>query len=668
MGRNFDNWQTAGYFTRPERKDLRRTALDRLTWNLSGYIIGPSRVYFSGLADIPAAVEQHGRSLKGKADSALQEIAVSLRYKLRQQGFRQDTVAEAFALIREAADRILGMRHFDCQLIAGYSLLKGFLAEMDTGEGKTLVATLPAATAALAGLPVHIITVNDYLTSRDAEGLGGLYRFLGLSVGCIIHEKTTSQRREAYGCDVTYCTNKELVFDYLRDIIALGNRTDAVSLHAEHLYDRQGKWNRLLLRGLHFAIVDEADSVLVDEARTPLIISKTERSEEEDVAISQAMSVADGMREGEDFLIRYESDDGLRIIVITDSGREQIRKATGSFGPLWKSTVRREELTGKALTAIHLFRRDEHYLVRDGKVQIIDEFTGRIMPDRSWEGGLHQLIELKEGCEITGQKETMARISYQRFFRKYLKISGMTGTAREVRRELWSVYGLPFVRIPTNKPVRRITHPERICWSMEEKWQLVIGRIREIHNAGLPVLIGTRTVLASEQLSNLLNAAGLPHQILNAKQDQEEALIISRAGEAGRITIATNMAGRGTDIKLSLGIAEKGGLHVLMTELHESSRIDRQLAGRCGRQGDPGSYEPFLSLADPIFKDGFEGLPGRLITWSKGNGAVLERAIWIYALKRAQKKVEKAHAGVRRRLIRYDEEQGETLAFSGRGE
>jgi preprotein translocase subunit SecA len=307
-------------------------------------------------------------------------------------------------------------------------------------------------------------------------------------------------------------------------------------------------------------------------------------------------------------------------------------------------------------------------LVRDGKVQIIDEFTGRIMPDRSWEGGLHQLIELKEGCEITGQRETMARISYQRFFRKYLRISGMTGTAREVKRELWSVYGLPFVRVPTNKPVRRFSHPERIYLSAREKWQRVVGRIKEIHDAGLPVLIGTRTVLASEHLSGLLTAAGLPHQVLNAKQDQEEALIISRAGEAGRITIATNMAGRGTDIKLSDGIAAKGGLHVLMTELHESSRIDRQLAGRCARQGDPGSYEPFLSLEDPIFKDGFAGFLGRIMTWSKGKGPGSGTAIRIYALKRAQKKVEKAHAGVRKRLIRYDEEQGDTLSFSGRGE
>lgn len=668
MGRNFDDRQTADYFTRPERGDVRRTALDRMVWNLSGFVIGPSRVYASGLAGIAAAVEKHEHGLKEKGDGALQEIAGSLRYKLRRQGFDKDTVAEAFALIREVSDRVLGMRHFDCQFIAGYALLKGFLAEMDTGEGKTLVATLPAATAALAGLPVHVITVNDYLTSRDAEGMGELYRFLGLSVGCIVHEKTTGQRRAAYGCDITYCTNKELVFDYLRDRIALGNRTDAVRLHAEHLYDRQGKWNRLLLRGLHFAIVDEADSVLVDEARTPLIISKTEKSEEENTAIRQALVVADGMREGEDFQIKYETDDGLRIVVITDRGREKIQKTTKSLGPLWKSSVRREELTRKALTALHLFHQDEQYLIRDGKVQIIDEFTGRVMPDRSWEGGLHQLMEVKEGLEMTGQRETMARISYQRFFRKYLRISGMTGTAREIRRELWSVYGLPFVRIPTNKPVRRVCHPERVYLSADEKWQQIIERIKEIHHNGLPVLIGTRTVLASEHLSGLLAAAGIPHQVLNAKQDQEEALIIARAGEAGRITIATNMAGRGTDIKLSPGIAEKGGLHVIMTELHESSRIDRQLAGRCARQGDPGSYEPFLSLEDQIFKGGFKGIPGRMLTWSKGQEPGLGRSIRIYVMKRAQKKVEKAHAGVRKRLIRYDEEQGDTLAFSGRGE
>jgi len=668
MGRDVKDWPVADYFHRPERRERRRTLLDRAAWDLAGRFLGPARVRTSGLKEITEQVGRHDQAMRSESDGELRERAQSLKMRLRREGFRDDLVAETFALIREADARILGMRPFDCQVAGGYALLQGFLAEMDTGEGKTLVATLPAATVAMAGLPVHVITVNDYLTARDAERMGEVYRFLGLSIDCIIHDKTPAQRRRAYGCDIVYCTNKEIVFDYLRDRIALGDRMDPYRLHAEHLYDRRGKNSRLLLRGLHYAIVDEADSVLVDEARTPLIISRTETSEDMQAALRQALEIAGGMEEGRDYRIHYEADDGMRTLAMTEAAKESIHRAADSMGTLWRSSVRREELVMKALTALHLYRRDEQYIVRDGKVQIIDEFTGRVMPDRSWEGGLHQLIEAKEGCKITGQRETVARISYQRFFRRYLKISGMTGTAKEVRRELWSVYGLPFARIPTNRPVRRRIEPDRIFATQDLKWRAVAGRIAVLHAGEHPVLVGTRTVAASENLSRLLADAGLPHQVLNAKQDKEEAEIIARAGEPGRITIATNMAGRGTDILLAPGVAERGGLYVIMTERHEAGRIDRQLAGRCGRQGDPGTCEAFLSLEDPLVSEGARAALGRLGGWLRKHGYAIGEAVGKLAIRQAQKKVEKAHAGVRKRLLKYDEERGDTLSFSGKTE
>jgi len=668
MIRKAAGWPPADYIIRPEKKTPRRTMLDRVARELSGYAVRPARVFFSGCNGIVEEVQRHAGGVAGKQDGELRELASSLKRRLHMAGFQSALVAESFALVREVAVRTVRMRHFDCQLIGGMALLDGFLVEMDTGEGKTLVATLPAATAALAGVPVHVITVNDYLTARDAELMGGIYRFLGLSVGCVTHEKTPAQRRQAYACDITYCTNKELVFDYLRDKLVLGEYADPLRLHGEHLYNTKGKKDQLLLRGLHYAVVDEADSVLVDEARTPLILSQRETSTQEREVAEQALSAAASLVEGDDYRIEYGTDQGAKRIVITNNGRETIRAVTEPFGTLWKGAVRREELVQKALMATLLFHRDEHYLVRDGKVQIIDEFTGRVMPDRSWEGGLHQLIEAKEGCEITGKQETAARISYQRFFMKYLRLGGMTATAREVRRELWAIYALPFLKIPTNKPRRRLCLPDRIFDSLDEKWQAVVRRIGELHKEGRPVLIGTRTVAASEHLGALLSTAGLPYQILNAKQDEEEALIVARAGEARRITIATNMAGRGTDIKLAPGIAEKGGLHVLMTERHEAGRIDRQLAGRCGRQGEPGSYEAFLSLSDPLLENASAGLGAVVEKLLKRAGYDIGTAAGRYRMIRAQKKVEKAHAGVRKRLLRIDEELGDTLSFSGRSD
>jgi preprotein translocase subunit SecA len=649
---------------RPERQEGRPGILDQRVRALIGGMVRPWRARMSGIHSIVSRVERYGPALANMKEKELKEVARDLRSRLRRKGFQGELVAQSFALVRETAGRVLGMRHFDCQLMGGWVLLKGMVAEMETGEGKTLVATLAAGTAALAGIPVHVITVNDYLTARDAEAMGPVYQALDLTVGCVTHDADLEARRAAYQCDVTYCTNKEITFDYLRDRIILGDREHPLRLQAEYLYGDEARVHRLRLRGLHFAIVDEADSVLIDEARRPLVISKMAGIEEERRFLEQAMMVADSLQDGLDYRIEQAS----RKIELTDGGKQRVRELAVPLGPLWTGSIRREEFVRRALAARHLFHPDDHYLVHDGKIQIIDEFTGRVMADRSWEQGLHQLIEIKEGCEITRQNQTLARISYQRFFRRYLHLAGMTGTAREVQGELWSVYNLPVVRIHTNRPMRRTPYPDRVFPSIEAKWQAVVERIRQMHNEGRPVLVGTRSVAASEHASRLLTEAGLKHQVLNAKQDKEEAEIIARTGDSGCITIATNMAGRGTDIKLGPGVAERGGLHVILTERHEAARIDRQLAGRCGRQGDPGSYEAILSLGDPLLAGGRSGLPERLARRLIQDSS----SIWVwtgkFAMLRTQKKFVRVHARMRRELLKQDKQTGNLLSFSGRSE
>jgi len=651
----------ATHVLRPERKDRRSGLLDKISRRIAGGLLQLLHDRESRMPDFISRVERYGQTLETMKDKELKSVTESLRDHLRLKGFKKGHVAHAFALVREVASRTVGMRHFDTQLMGGRVLLKGMVAEMETGEGKTLTATLAAGTAALAGVPVHVITVNDYLASRDAEWMGPIYQALGLKVGCLIHGMPPEARRDAYTCDVTYCTNKEITFDYLRDWIALEGRQNPLRLQAEYLYGDGARVHRLLLRGLHFAIVDEADSVLIDEARTPLIISKIADSGGERTFMEQAMVLAEKLERGVD----YRIDEASRKVTLKDSGKDRIREWALPMGPLWTGAVRREEIVRLALTAQHLFKRDEQYLLQDGKVQIVYEF---VMADRSYEQGLHQLIEVKEDCEITQQPETLARISYQRFFKKYLHLAGMTGTAKEVVRELWTVYGLSVVRIPTHRKMRRRAYPDQIFPTENEKWQAVEEKIRKLHEKGRPLLVGTRSVAASEKASRLLADIGLVHQILNAKQDQEEAEIISRAGETGCITIATNMAGRGTDIRLGPGVEEKEGLHVILTERHEAGRIDRQLAGRCGRLGDPGSYGAILSLEDSILDGGRGGLAG----WLAGQLVPTGSAVWIWLVKcailRAQRKIERLHGRIRRALLREDERRGDMLSFSGRSE
>ena len=639
----------------PERDEPRDGKLDRLLTALR-YFTGSASSGGARLGRIVEATDASAAGTELLSNAELRSRAAALRSRLRRQGTSDPALAgEAFALVREAASRTIGQRHFDVQLIGGWALLNGMIAEMETGEGKTLTATLAAATAALSGRAVHIITVNDYLAERDAQWMRPIYEALGLTVGCIKGGMDPDSRRAAYGCDVTYCSNKEIAFDYLRDRMVLGGKPRALAMRLEALTG-VGIRRRLLLRGLQFAIVDEADSVLIDEARTPLILSAAAEHSQEETVHRQALDLAKQLSAA-DYTIR---DDGIEI---TDSGGNKLEQLARSLTGIWRGPRRREQLVRQALTALHVFKRDQHYLMRENKVVIVDEFTGRLMPDRSWEQGLHQLIEIKEDCEVTGRRETLARISYQRFFRRYVHLAGMTGTASEVASELWAVYGLRVARIPTHKPVRRVRNPDRIYGSSDSKWQAVVANIEQHRRAGRPILVGTRSVKASEHLASLLDEAQVPYRLLNARQDRDEAEIIARAGEPGCITVATNMAGRGTDIKLAPGVAEGGGLHVIATELHDSGRIDRQLFGRGGRQGDPGSCEAILALEDDLVETFFPLAAGRL----SGSDAVPER-LGSLAFRVAQWRAERTHSRARRDLLDLDDYLGDVLAFAGRGE
>jgi preprotein translocase subunit SecA len=642
----------------PERDEPRQGKLERFVTALR-YFTGGVRFGGVRVARIVAATEHAARAphdLAGLSDLELLERAAQLRARLRREGFADLALAgESFALVREAAGRTIGMRHFDVQLIGGWAMLNGMLAEMQTGEGKTLAATLSAATAALAGRAVHVITVNDYLAERDAQWMRPVYEALGISVGCVQQGMDPDARRRAYRCDVTYCSNKEIAFDYLRDRRVLGGKPRAIAMKVDAV-GGAGVSQRLLLRGLQFAIVDEADSVLVDEARTPLILSAEARHGQEETLHEQALGLARQLG-AEDYAVR---DSGVEI---TAAGLDRLEVLCESLSGVWRGPRRREQIVRQALSALHLFERDKHYLVREGKVVIIDENTGRLMPDRSWEQGLHQLIELKEDCEVTGQRETLARISYQRFFRRYLHLAGMTGTAKEVASELWAVYQLRVATIPTNKPGRRIALADRIYGSAEQKWQAVVARIAELREAGRPILVGTRSVAASETLAEHLEAAQLPFRLLNARQDRDEADIVARAGELGCITVATNMAGRGTDIKLGPGVVERGGLHVIATELNDSGRIDRQLYGRSARQGDPGSCEAILAIDEDLVASFVPIVAARLRRVKRlppWFGRVVFRA--------AQWRAEYAYSKARRDLIDLDDYLGDILAFSGGGE
>jgi preprotein translocase subunit SecA len=577
---------------------------------------------------------------------------------LRPRALRGERITlPAFAAVREAARRRLGQRHFDAQILGGLAMRRGYVAEMRTGEGKTLTATLPAATAALARVPVHVLTVNDYLAQRDATTMRPVYEALGLTVGCVLNGMPTEERRSQYRCDVVYVTNKELVFDWLRDGLSLPPGGQALARHARRVAG--GTQPDLVLRGLHCAVVDEADSVLLDEARTPLVISAdTGADPQQAVAWRQALALAARLQEAEHFTLER----GRRVAELTPAGEARLADLAAGLGPAWASRPHRGHLARQALAATYLFARDVDYLVSDDTVQIIDEATGRTMPDRRWDLGLHQMVETKEAVPPTAERRNLASVSYQRFFRHYHHLCGMSGTAREVSGELWDTYGLAVMRIPTNRPMRMRLLPTSLCDDQDAKWNLVTARVRTLHAAGQPVLIGTRTVGASETLSAALTRAALPHALLNARLLQQEAEVVAEAGQAGRITIATNMAGRGTDIALGPGVAAAGGLHVLGTELHESGRVDRQLAGRCARQGDPGSTELVLALDDHLLAENAPGWAALLAHMPAGR---LRTTLALRAMRRAQRKLERRHAEDRATLLLADEHEAETLGFAG---
>ncbi len=646
----------------PEHEDIRDGWLDRTAAGIGGFVRQYAQGRHPQYRRFVSQVNAQAIGLDDLSNEDFKPRAVELRRRLYSEGFEEDLVTQAFALIRELSFRRLGQRHHDVQVFGGWVMLNGKIAEMATGEGKTLAATLPAATVAMAGIPVHIVTVNDFLVARDAAWMGPLYHALGLTVGTITEDMDPDDRRKAYACDITYCTNKQLVFDYLKDRLLLSTENRRLHLQLESLHNEQPRTERLLLRGLCYAIVDEADSVLVDEARTPLVISSPGDLKEQELVYKEAVRIARSLQEGQDFILQFQN----RQVEFTDAGKKRCARLARGLGGIWKGSRRRESLVRQALSGVYFFIRNKHYLVTEGKVQIIDEYTGRVMADRSWEGGLHQMIQAKEGCEISGRQETLARISYQRFFRRYLRLGGMTGTAREVARELWSVYRLNIVTIPTDRPVRRKLLVNRVHGSADARWTDVLQSIDEIHQLGRPVLVGTRSVEASEHLSELLNAAQLPHVVLNARQNQDEAEIVAQAGGRGRITVATNMAGRGTDIRLAPGVVDLGGLHVIATERHDSRRIDRQLFGRCGRQGDPGSCQAIISLEDELVNDCYGentlttrlGLSETLLPGWLGTPIVYV-AQWV---------AENRQSHARSQLLRIDDHLSDMLAFSGRGE
>lgn len=577
--------------------------------------------------------------------------------RMHRVGFEDALIAQAFAVVREASLRTLGKRHYDVQLLAGRGLLRGKIVEMATGEGKTLAATLGVCTAAAAGAAVHVVTVNDYLAERDADDNAALYKFLGLTVGVVKQDMSIEDRRFQYAKDIVYVSNKELTFDYLKDRIALRGKL-ASQIKLDRLR-RSSSAQTSMLRGLHVAIVDEADSVLIDEARTPLIISETLPDDLGEAVYHQAIDLANSLQP----LLHYAMGKN-RDVWLTTAGEAEVARRAVELETVWASSLWQKDLVTKALSAVHLFHKDQHYIVVENSVQIVDEFTGRVMPDRTWERGLHQMIEAKEGCEISGQRRTLSQITYQRFFGRYLLLAGMTGTAKEVGPELKRVYDLTGVRVPTHKPSRRERLPNRVFRTSAERWRAVADRATEIAAHGRAVLIGTRSVEASEELSHLLTAQGILHTVLNARQDHDEAEAVAAAGQAGRITVATNMAGRGTDIKLATEVEQRGGLHVILTEFHESARVDRQLFGRSARQGNPGTVEAMVSLQDELFQRYLPGYIRRYLQWLRGTSG-LQAIFFARLVNYAQWRAEIHNRRIRLDTIRRDRKWLDALGFVG---
>ena len=525
----------------------------------------------------------------------LQACRVSLRLGVVEPARLGPVRVQALACVALAAQRVTGQSPYSVQMLAALAMHEGLLVQMAAGEGKTLAVALAGVLHGWRGLPCHVVTANDYLAQRDAELMGPLYRYCGVSVSAVVHGLAPQAMRQAYGCDVVYATSKQLLADHLFDQIALEGATDAVRRRLRSLRaDAAG----VRSRGLYAAIVDEADSILIDEANTPLIISAPQPNPLLLSAVHAAREVADELQAERDFRVDIQ----FRDIDFTDAGRARIEALTHRLPAVWHAPERRDDLIRQALSARELYLRDRHYIIQDGKIEILDENTGRVMPGRSWSYGLHQAIEAREGVEITHPSRTMARMSFQEFFRHYHRLGGASGTLQAVRGELWWTYGLLTLVVPTRLPSRLTVPPLRHFADASAKWQALIQQVQLLHDQGHPVLVGTRRLSDSERLQARLAERGLDCAVLNAKQLEHEAQIVAEAGRPGRITVATNMAGRGTDIHIAAQVAAQGGLHVLMLEPHESVRVDWQLFGRAGRQGQPGHAQAFVALDDDLLR------------------------------------------------------------------
>ena len=596
-------------------------------------------------------VESYRDEMKALSDEELRGKTKEYKERLEKGETLDDLLPEAYATVREAASRVLGMEHYRVQIIGGIILHQGRIAEMKTGEGKTLVSTLPAYLNALEGKGVYIVTVNDYLAKRDSEWMGKVHEFLGLTVGVVLNDMSNDERRDAYNCDITYITNNELGFDYLRDNMVI--------------YKEQ-----LVQRGLHYAIIDEVDSVLIDEARTPLIISgqsgKSTKLYEacdilaqqltrgEDVPEYSKMDAIMGIEQEEtgDFIVN-EKD---KLVNLTQQGVEKVEKFFHIDNLADPENLEIQHNVILALRAHYLMFRDQDYVVKEDQVMIVDEFTGRIMPGRRYSDGLHQAIEAKEHVKVKRESKTLATITFQNFFNKFEKKAGMTGTALTEEKEFRDIYGMDVIEIPTNRPIARIDHQDAVYKTKKEKFKAVVEEVKEAHEKGQPVLVGTITIETSELISGMLKREGIPHTVLNAKFHEQEAEIVAQAGQHGAVTIATNMAGRGTDIKLDEDAREAGGLKIIGTERHESRRIDNQLRGRAGRQGDPGESQFFISLEDDLMRlFGSERLMSVFNALGVPEGEQIQHKMLTSAIEKAQEKIEYNNYGIRKNLLEYDQ-------------
>ncbi len=616
---------------------------------------GRSRWYMDRWATLVGVIETYEKHFRELTDQQLRKESLSLRYRAKAGEPLASLLPAAYGLVRESARRTIGLRHFDVQLIGGIALFHRSIAEMDTGEGKTLTATLPMYLYALRGKGAHLATVNDYLAGRDAELMGPVYRLLGMSVGVVQTDMSRPQRRKAYASDITYGTAKEFGFDFLRDRLVLRRikqeRLDFLdSLGGSG--NLGGGGERPVQRDPFFVLVDEADSILIDEARTPLIISAIGDDHEESIRATYqwAAEHADKFAEDE----HYTYDHEKKKVELTLEGRTLLRSLPQPEAMDGVGLIDAYEYMERAIKVSRDFLLDHHYVVSEkGEIIIVDEFTGRLAEGRKWRDGIHQAIEAKEAIEITVDTGQAARITIQDLFLRYQHLAGMTGTALTSAREFRKIYKSLVVRVPTNRPVQRTRLRDRAFRSEEQKWEAIVEEIEQLHAQGRPLLIGTRTIEKSELLSGLLQAKGIDHQVLNARHVASEAEIIADAGQPGRVTVATNMAGRGTDIKLGEGMAELGGLHVIITEMHDSARIDRQLAGRCGRQGDPGSYRVYVSLDDEILTSAFGPEKAEKLRRGQANGTGnVDRRITLF--RRAQRKVERRHLRDRMVLLHHE--------------